>query len=173
MGRVTRNLSGGSTTRFVLVFVLSLILALAAAAASVSGSRQSCIRGAMAAGSTALGNPAQLNRLYERYFAGERIAQLTAGRDWQRYDEAQKNAQRSRVRRFVVNTLAPNLSRYRGSRVKFLSESGSRVRGVVTAPNGERRTITWHFTGPCKFINVSIEGLGSLISFVGRVPIGN
>jgi hypothetical protein len=127
----------------------------------------------MAAGSAALGNAAQLNTLYERYFAGERIAQLAAGKDWKRYNKAQKNAQRSRVRRFVIHTLAPSLSSYGGSSVKFLSESGSKVRGVITAPNGVRRKITWHFAGPCKFINVAIEGFGSLISFAGRESVRN
>jgi ABC-type transporter MlaC component len=155
--------------RWVMVLCMSLVLAVPANAA-VSNSRQACIRGALAAGSAALGNPAQLDRLFERYFAGERIAQLAAGRNWKKFNDAQKDAQRDRVRRFVVHTLAPNLSRYRGSRVRFLTESGSKVTGVLTAPNGERRRITWHFAGRCKFINVSIEGLGSLVSYVGSSP---
>jgi hypothetical protein len=142
--------------------------AVSASLAGVSGARQACIRGAIAAGSAALGNPAQLDRLYERYFAGEKIAQLTAGKYWNRYSSAQKNAQRQRVRRFVTGQLAPSLSRYGGSKVRFLSESGARVRGVLMAPNGQRSTVTWHFAGSCKFINVSIEGYGSLISYVGR-----
>jgi ABC-type transporter MlaC component len=154
--------------RLILTFVFFLVFAMPAAPASVSSSRQSCIRNAMTAGSAALGSPARLNTLYERYFAGERIAQLSAGKDWKRYTAAQKDAQRNRVRRFVVQVLAPSFAGYKGSRVKFLSESGSKVRGVVTGPNGERRTVTWHFAGSCKFINVSIEGFGSLISLIGR-----
>jgi hypothetical protein len=126
----------------------------------------------MAAGSAAIGNPAQLNRLFHKYFAGERIAELAAGRSWKRYSSAQKDAQRDRVRRAVVYTLASSLARYRGSRVQFLSETGSKVRGIVTGPDGQRSTITWHFVGPCKFINVSIEGYGSLVSAVGREPLG-
>ena len=55
--------------RLIFGFFLSVAIATSANAASVAGSRQSCIRTAMAAGSAALGNPAQLNRLYERYFA--------------------------------------------------------------------------------------------------------
>jgi ABC-type transporter MlaC component len=157
------------TARLFLVFLLSVIVT--ANASSVSDSRQSCIRSAMAAGSAAVGNPTQLNALYERYFLGEKIAQLSAGKNWKRYNKAQKNAQRNRVRRFVIHTLAPSLSSYGGSRVKFISESGSKVKGVITAPNGTRRTITWHFAGSCKFINVAIEGFGSLISFVGSESV--
>jgi hypothetical protein len=149
-------------------FIFFLLLAVPADAAS---SRQSCIRGAMAAGSAALGHPAQLNRLYERYFAGEKIAQLSAGKDWKRYNDAQKNAQRNRVRRFVVGVLAPQFSQYKGSDVRFISESGSKVRGILTGPDGQRQTITWHFAGACKFLNVSIAGYGSLISLVGRQSV--
>lgn len=158
------------TERLVFAFFLSIVLATSArGGASVSGSRQSCIQGAMAAGSAALGNPAQLNRLYERYFAGDRIAQIAAGKDWGRYSSAQKNAQRNRVRQVVVYTLGGSFARYKGSRVQFLGQSGPKVRGVVIAPNGQRSIITWHFVGPCKFIDVSIEGYGSLVSAVGKV----
>jgi hypothetical protein len=157
-------------THPLLLGYVTLCLALAAppAEASVSGARQSCIRGAMAAGSAALGNPARLNRLFERYFAGEKIAQLAAGNEWKKYNKAQKQAQRERVRKFVVEVLAPNISYYKSSRINFVSESGGRVKGIVTGPHGERRTVTWHFAGPCKFINVGIAGYGSLISFVGK-----
>lgn len=157
-------------TRLALPFFLCALLAGYAAAAAVSDSRQSCIRAAMAAGAKALGSPSQLDRLYERYFAGERIAQLAAGRDWLRYDKAQKSAQRNKVKRIVVSILAPSLSRYGSSKVKFVSESGSKVRGIVMGPNGQRRTVTWYFSGPCQFSNVSIAGFGSLISFVGKGP---
>jgi|SRR5688572_13589128 hypothetical protein len=151
---------------------VSLAFILPADAASVSSSRQSCILGAITAGSAALNKPAELNLLYERYFVGEKIAQLAAGNYWNQYDEAKKNAQRSRVQQVVVQRLAPNLSQYRASKVRFVSESGSIVKGVVTAPHGERRRITWHFDGSgCKFVNVSIDGLGSLIGLVGKEPI--
>jgi hypothetical protein len=56
-----------------------------------------------------------------------------------------------------------------GSRVKFLGQGGLKVKGVVTAHDGRRRTVTWQFAGPCKFINVSIEGYGSLVAAVGKV----
>jgi hypothetical protein len=104
--------------RMIFGFFLSIALAASANATSVSGSRQSCIRTAMAAGSAALGNPAQLNRLYDRFFAGQ---------------------------------------------------NGPKVRGIVTGPRGQRSIITWHFVGPCKFVNVSIEGYGSLVGAVGKV----
>ena len=46
------------------------------------------------------------------------------------------------------------------------------VKGVVTAPHGERRRITWQFEGTdCKFVNVSVDGLGSLIGLVGKEPV--
>jgi ABC-type transporter MlaC component len=155
--------------RILFGFLLSIAIASSANAENVTGSRQSCIRTAMAAGSAALGNPAQLNRLYERYFAGDRIAQLAAGNDWQNYSSAQKDAQRERVRKVVVYSLGSSLASYRGSRVQFLGQNGSKVRGVVTTPNGQRSIITWHFVGPCKFVNVSIEGYGSLVGAVGKV----
>jgi len=155
--------------RMIFGFFLSLALAASANAASVSGSRQSCIRTAMAAGSAALGNPAQLNRLYNSYFAGDRIAQLAAGKDWEKYNSAQKDAQRERVRKVVVYSLGSSLASYRGSRVQFLGQNGSKVRGIVTSPKGQRSIITWHFVGPCKFVNVSIEGYGSLVGSVGKV----
>jgi MlaC protein len=149
---------------------ISLFVALLAqdVGAGVSSARQTCIRNAMAAGSAALGNAAQLNRLFERYFAGEKIAQLAAGNDWKRYNEAQRDAQRERVRRFVVEVLAPNISYYKSSRINFVSENGGKVKGIVTGPHGERRTVTWHFAGPCKFINVGIAGYGTLIGLVGK-----
>jgi ABC-type transporter MlaC component len=160
------------TVHIILGLSFSLLLAPASNAASISNSRQSCILGAMAAGSAALNNPAQLNALYERYFVGEKIAQLAAGTYWNQYDEAQKDAQRSRVQQIVVGRLAPGLSQYKGSNVRFLGESDLKVRGVVTAPHGERRRITWHFDGSsCKFVNIAIDGLGSLISLVGKEPI--
>jgi ABC-type transporter MlaC component len=127
----------------------------------------------MDAGSAALGNPNRLSTLYERYFEGERIAQLAAGRDWKRYSEIQRNAQRNRVKRFVVGVLAPSFSEYKGSEVEFLSESDSKVKGAVTDSQGQRRTVTWYFTGECKFVNLSIDGYGSLISFVGKEPARN
>jgi MlaC protein len=143
-----------------------------AEAGSVSSARQSCIIGAIEAGSAAISNPAQLKLLYERYFVGEKIAQLAAGNYWQQYDEGKKNAQRNRVEQVVVQRLAPNLSQYRASKVRFVSESGAMVKGVVTAPHGERRRITWQFDGAgCKFVNVSVDGLGSLIGLVGKEPI--
>jgi hypothetical protein len=154
---------------FLLVPYLSVAVATAASAGSVSDSRQSCIRGAMTAGSAALGNSAQLNRLFDRYFASERIAQIAAGKDWHAYSGMQKDAQRKRVRQVVVYGLANSLARYRGSRVQFLGQTNSTVRGIVTAPNGQRSTITWHFVGPCKFIDVSIAGYGSLVSTIGKV----
>src|SRR5688500_7024445 len=98
-------------SKFLLLFsyiLLCLAFAVPAAEASVSGARQSCIRSAMAAGSAAIGNRNQLNRLYERYFAGEKIAQLAAGNEWKKYNKAQRQAQRERVRKFVVEVLAPN-----------------------------------------------------------------
>jgi hypothetical protein len=158
----------GSKVRAVFLLILTLILTAPESEAAVSAARQSCIRNAMAAGSAAIGNPARLNRLYESYFAGDKIAQLAAGKDWKRYNSAQKQAQRDRVKRFVVQVLAPNFSYYKGSRISFVSESGSKVKGVLTGPQGERRTITWHFSGPCKFVNVGIAGYGSLIGFVGK-----
>lgn len=157
---------------------LSLLLAIPSNAASisnaasVSNARQTCILAAMAAGSAAFNNPTELNALYERYFVGEKIAQLAAGANWNQYDESKKTAQRNRVQHVVVSRLAPSLSRYKGSNVKFVSESDSKVRGVVKAVNGERRRVTWHFDGPsCKFINIQIDGIGSLISLVGKEPI--
>jgi hypothetical protein len=152
--------------------VLFLLFAATSNAASISSERQSCILGAMAAGSAALNNPAQLNALYERYFVGEKIARLAAGTYWNQYDDAQKDAQRNRVQQIVVRRLAPGLSQYKGSSVRFVSESDSKVRGIVTAPHGERRRITWHFDGSsCRFINIAIDGLGSLISLVGKEPL--
>ena len=140
--------------------------------AAVSSSRQSCILGAMSAGAAALGNPAELVALYQRYFDGDKVAQLAAGNFWVQYDDAKKDAQRSRVQQVVVQRVAPSLSRYKGSDVRFVSESGMKVRGVVTARDGERRKITWFFDGAaCKFINVSIDGLGSLIGLVGKEPL--
>ena len=151
---------------------LSALAGSTASIAAVSSSRQSCILGAMSAGAAALGNPAELVTLYQRYFDGDKVAQLAAGNNWKQYDEAQKDAQRSRVEQVVVQRMAPSLSRYKGSDIEFLSESGMKVRGLVTAPDGERRTITWLFDGStCKFINVSIDGLGSLISVVGKEPL--
>ena len=156
----------------LLGLTFSLLLAVPSNAASISSARQSCILGAMAAGSAALNNPAELKALYERYFVGEKIAQLAAGINWDRYDESKKDAQRNRVQHVVVSRLAPGLSQYKGSNVRFVSESDLKVKGVVTAPHGERRRITWHFDGSsCKFINISIDGLGSLISLVGKEPI--
>jgi hypothetical protein len=155
---------------------LSLLFLLAGQshAATISNERQSCILGAMADGSAALNNPAQLKALYERYFVGDKIAQLAAGTYWDRYDDSQKDAQRKRVEHIVVSRLAPGLSQYRGSSVKFVSESDDKVKGVVTAAHRERRRITWHFDGSgCKFINVSVDGLGSLISLVGKEPLQN
>ena len=153
--------------------LLALFASISAAqAGSVSGARQSCIIGAIEAGSAALSNPAQLKALYERYFVGEKIAQLAAGNYWDQYNEDKKNAQRNRVEQVVVQRLAPSLSQYRASKVRFVSESGSMVKGVVTAPHGERRRITWQFDGSgCKFVNVSVDGLGSLIGLVGKEPI--
>jgi ABC-type transporter MlaC component len=157
-----------------LIGFLAAMLAMAAPshAAKVSNARQLCIVGAIAAGSAALNNTAQLNALYDKYFNGEKIAQLAAGNYWRQYDDAKKEAQRSRVQQVVVKTLAPNLSQYKGSDVKFLSESGSKVKGVVTARHGEKRRVTWHFDEQgCRFIDVSIDGLGSLIGLVGKEPL--
>jgi ABC-type transporter MlaC component len=151
---------------------LFFLLADQSNAATISNERQSCILGAMAAGSAALNKPAELNALYERYFDGEKIAQLAAGTYWDQYDDSQKDAQRSRVQHVVVSRLAPSLSQYKGSSVRFVSESGEKVKGVVTASHRERRRITWHFDGSgCRFINVSVDGLGSLISLVGKEPV--
>jgi hypothetical protein len=141
-------------------------------AQSVSSSRQSCIVGAIAAGSAALHNPAQLDALYKRYFNADKIAQLAAGNYWAQYDETKKDAQRGRVRQIVIKQLAPNLSGYKGSDVRFLHESGAKVKGVLTARHGEKRRVTWHFDDSgCKFINVSVDGLGSLIGLVGKEPL--
>lgn len=152
---------------------LFLLLAIPSDAAPISNDRQSCILGAMAAGSAALNNPTELTALYKRYFVGDKIAQLAAGKYWEQYSESQKDAQRNRVQQVVVSKLAPGLSSFKSSNVRFVSESGEKVRGVVTPRAGDRRrTITWHFDGSsCRFINVSIDGLGSLISLVGKEPI--
>ncbi|HEY7747953.1 MAG TPA: ABC transporter substrate-binding protein, partial [Aestuariivirgaceae bacterium] len=112
-----------TAVRIILGLAFSLLLATASNAASVSSSRQTCILGAMAAGSAALNKPAELNALYERYFVGEKIAQLAAGTYWDQYDDSQKDAQRSRVQHVVVSRLAPSLSQYKGSSVRFVSES--------------------------------------------------
>jgi hypothetical protein len=157
-----------ATRQAVPLIILALAFAVPAAGASVSPARQSCIRDAMASGTAALGKTTELNSLYERYFVEEKIARLAAGKDWMQYDMARKNAQRNRVRRFVVESLAPSLTRYGGSNVKFVSENGSKVRGVITQPNGQRRTVTWDFAGPCQFVNITITGFGSLISFIGK-----
>ena len=158
--------------RLALVSLCAFMFAAVTHAASVSSSRQSCIAGAIAAGSTALHNPAQLDALYKRYFNGEKIAQLAAGNYWNQYDEAKKEAQRNRVRVIVIQQLAPNLSGYKGSDVRFLHESGAKVKGVLTARHGEKRRVTWHFDDSgCKFINVSVDGLGSLIGLVGKEPL--
>jgi hypothetical protein len=141
-------------------------------AAKVSHAHQSCIVGAIDAGSAAINNKAQLQALYQRYFNGEKIAQIAAGTFWDQYDEAKKNAQRNRVQTIVVEQLAPTLAQYKGSGVRFLYESGANVKGVVTAPHGEKRRVTWHFDDSgCKFIDVSVDGLGSLIGLVGKEPL--
>jgi hypothetical protein len=150
--------------------LLSLIVG-PATAASVSGARQTCIREAMASGAAAVGNTAQLNSLYERYFVEDAIARLAAGKDWMAYDPTRKTAQRNRVRRFVVEKLAPSLENYGGTNVKFVSENGSKVRGVITQPNGQKRTVIWDFAGPCQFVNITITGFGSLVSFIGKEEI--
>lgn len=156
----------------ILGLSFSFLFATTTNAASISNERQACILGAMKAGSAALNNPAELKALYENYFVEEKIAQLAAGINWDQYDESKKEAQRNRVQHVVVSRLAPGLSQYKGSNVRFVSESDMKVKGVVTAPHGERRRITWHFDGAsCKFINVSIDGLGSLIGLVGKEPI--
>jgi hypothetical protein len=160
------------TAQALLGVFVSLSFITGVDAASVSSARQTCIIGAIEAGSAAISNPAELKALYERYFVGEKIAQLAAGNYWNQYDESKKNAQRNRVEQVVVQRLAPNLSQYRASKVRFVSENGLMVKGVVTAPHGERRRITWQFEGTgCKFVNVSVDGLGSLIGLVGKEPI--
>ena len=140
--------------------------------ASWCGGRVACAADmysdAMASGTAAIGNSAQLNTLYERYFVEEDIARVAAGKDWMQYDAARKNAQRNRVRRFVVEKLAPSLSEYGASNVKLVSENGSKVRGIITQPNGNKRTVTFDFAGPCQFVNITITGFGSLISFIGK-----
>jgi hypothetical protein len=73
---------------FGLFTLLTFITA--AEAGSVSSTRQSCIISAIEAGSAAISNPAQLKALYERYFVGEKIAQLAAGNYWDQYDDAKK-----------------------------------------------------------------------------------
>jgi ABC-type transporter MlaC component len=158
--------------RLGLVSLCTLILATASFAASVSSSRQSCIVSAITAGSAALHNPAKLDGLYKQYFNAEKIARLAAGNYWEQYDDAKKEAQRDRVRQIVIRQLAPNLSGYRGADVRFLHESGSKVKGVLTARHGEKRRVTWHFDDSgCKFINVSVDGLGSLLGLVGKEPL--
>jgi hypothetical protein len=154
----------------LLVSIISLffVTTVQADAAGVSPARQTCIRDAMASGTAAIGNSAQLNSLYERYFVEEAIARVAAGKDWMQYDSARKNAQRNRVRRFVVEKLAPSLSEYGASNVKLVSENGSKVRGIITQPNGNKRTVTFDFAGPCQFVNITITGFGSLISFIGK-----
>jgi hypothetical protein len=152
----------------VSMISLFLIAAVPACAAGVSPTRQTCIRDAMASGTAAIGNSAQLNTLYERYFVEEDIARVAAGKDWMQYDAARKNAQRNRVRRFVVEKLAPSLSEYGATNVKLVSENGSKVRGIITQPNGNKRTVTFDFAGPCQFVNITITGFGSLISFIGK-----
>src|SRR5688500_5877053 len=107
----------------LLGLTFSLLLAVPSNAANISDARQSCIVGAMAAGSAALNKPAELKALYERYFVGEKIAQLAAGINWDQYDDSKKNAQRNRVQHVVVSRLAPGLSQYKGSKVRFVSES--------------------------------------------------
>jgi len=147
---------------------LFLMFVAPAGAAGVSPARQTCIHDAMASGTAALGNSAQLNTLYERYFVEETIARVAAGKDWMLYDAARKSAQRNRVRRFVIEKLAPSLSEYGGSNVKLISENGSKVRGIITQPNGNKRTVIFDFGGPCQFVNITITGFGSLISFIGK-----
>jgi hypothetical protein len=136
-------------------------------AGEISGSRRQCIVGAMAAGAAALNNSAQLNQLYDRYFAEDKIAQLAAGKYWTQYTDAQKKAQRDRVRHIVVTALAPTLSKYGEANVVFLAEYGSKVRGIVKT-RAERRAVTWDFAGACQFKDVSISGFGSLVGFIGR-----
>jgi hypothetical protein len=152
----------------VPIIGLFLMFAAPAGAAGVSPARQTCIHDAMASGTAALGNSAQLNTLYERYFVEETIARVAAGKDWMLYDAARKSAQRNRVRRFVIEKLAPSLTEYGGSNVKLISETGSKVRGIITQPNGNKRTVIFDFGGPCQFVNITITGFGSLISFIGK-----
>jgi MlaC protein len=156
----------------LLAITVMFACSTTADAAKVSNAHQSCIVEAIDAGSAAINNQAQLKALYRRYFNGEKIAQLAAGASWQQYDEAKKTAQRSRVQQIVIEQLAPNLAPYKGSGVRFLYESGHKVKGVVTAPHGEKRRVTWHFdVSGCRFIDVSVDGLGSLISLVGKEPL--
>src|SRR4029078_13316835 len=147
---------------------LFLIATVEASAAGVSPARQTCIRDAMASGTAALGTPAQLNTLYERYFAEEDIARVSPARDWMQYDAGRKSAQRNRVRRFVIEKLAPSLSEYGASNVKLVSENGSKVQRIITHPQRNKRRGTFDFAGPCQFINITITGFGSLISFIGK-----
>ena len=160
--------------RYKTLLALAVMFAYAttADAAKVSNAHQSCIVGAIDAGSAAINDKAQLRTLYERYFNGEKIAQIAAGSFWEQYDEAKKKAQRNRVKQIVMEQLAPTLAPYKGSGVRFLYESGANVKGVVTAPHGEKRRVTWHFDDAgCRFVDVAVDGLGSLIGLVGKEPL--
>ena len=121
-------------TRFFLLPYLTVALATAASAGSVSDSRQSCIQGAMAAGSAALGSSAQLNRLFDRYFASERIAQIAAGKDWHGYSSMQKEAQRKRVRQVVVMVSPTVLLAIGGQTFNFLARVALRYGVLLLRP---------------------------------------
>ena len=154
----------------LLALVLSF-LCITPAVAAVSDARQACIRTAISDGAAARGSSAQLSRLFNQYFDGERIARAAAGNDWKKYSPAQKDAQRRRVKSLVISEIAPRLSAYQPAGIQFLSESGSKVRGKMTAKDGTSATVTWHFAGEaCRFVNIAVEGFGSIISYVGREP---
>ena len=156
-------------THTFLLVLCGMFVSTSAWAGPVSSSSQTCIIGALKAGSVAINNRTRLASLYELYFAKEAIAKKSAGGlRWKRMSPMERNAQLKRVQNFDAGPMARRFASYAGSKVLFIDESEGQVRGVVIKKDGERVTVIWHMGGGCTFVDISIPGTGPMTAFIGR-----
>ena len=150
----------------VVVLLVCVFSFTTSHAAAVNETHKRCILDAISAGSRAHGNVAALKRTYNQYFAGERMAALAARSDWKKFDAGQKKKWADATRSFVINQIVPRIVKYANTLPTFLRaiDRGGTVE-VVGVVGGN--TITWRILkGQCRFVDVSVEGVGRISDFV-------
>jgi len=151
----------------LLMVTLCVIgMSMVAYAAPVTDAHKQCVSNAIRAGAAAHGNASALLDAYNRYFDGERMAALAARSDWGKLNSKQKRQWVEAARSFVMNQVVPSIQKYAGSPIRYLRAvtQGGTV-SVVGLVGGN--TVTWRLiNGQCRFLDVSVSGIGSISDFV-------
>lgn len=148
----------------ICVFVFIVVGTFSLFTSSVNADTATCIKSALSATRSAVGNQSALRRVFDTYL-GEAFAAHAARKKWAKYSEKQRRAQTDYARTFVVS-VGKNLAKYADAIIVVTSISGNKVTAIAKTSSGNIG-ITAIMAGNCQFADIKVAGYPSLAEMIG------